>query len=181
MDETIVQRAQRGDREAYEELARGVAQRLYPIAYRILRDRDLADDALQRTLVAIWRDLPKLREPDRFEAWSYRILARFCADEQRQRRTLVGAVSELHFGTTQEDAAGQLADRDALERAFARLSPEHRAVVVMTYYSGLRGTEVADALGIPAGTVASRLHHALRSLRASIAADSRTVSVEVPS
>lgn len=181
MDVTIVQRAQRGDREAYELLARSVAQRLYPLAYRMVRDRDLADDALQRTLVSIWKELPKLREPERFEAWSYRILIRFCGDELKQRRAVAASVTDLHLAGHAADAASVLADRDQLERAFGRLSADQRAVVVLTYYSGMRGPEVADALGIPAGTVASRLHHALRALRAAVEADNRAQTAQVAS
>ena len=85
VDALVVERARRGDREAYEALAREASQRLYPVAFRVVRDRDLADEALQRTLVAIWKELPKLRDTDKFEAWSYRVLLRFCSDELRRR------------------------------------------------------------------------------------------------
>ena len=80
MRATVVERASDGDRDAYELLAREAAQRLYPVAFRVLRDKDLADDALQQTLVAIWRELPKLRDTTKFEAWSYRVLLRFCTE-----------------------------------------------------------------------------------------------------
>lgn len=169
----VVERAQQGDREAYEQLARQVAQRLYPVAFRILRDRDLADDALQNALVAIWRELPKLRDPDKFDAWSYRLLVRFCTDELRRRRHIGGDVADIALRDPQADRQDDVADRDELERAFKRLSPEHRAVVVLTYYRGLSGAEAAAALGVSPGTVASRLHYALRSMRAAVEADSR--------
>jgi len=179
VDASVVERARKGDREAYEQLARETAQRLYPVAFRVVRDRDLADEALQRALVAIWRELPKLRDDDKFEAWSYRVLLRFCTDELRRRARLKGDVSELNLGASASDQAAALADRDQLERAFGRLSPDHRAVIVLTYYRGLTGAEAATALGVSPGTVASRLHHALRAMRAVLDADSRTAMGEV--
>jgi RNA polymerase sigma-70 factor (ECF subfamily) len=171
LTESTVVRARRGDREAYEQLARDAAQRLYPIAYRIVRDRDLADEAVQRTLVAIWRELPKLREVSKFDAWSYRLLVRFCSAELRGRRmrTDVTEVQIPAAGNRHDD----LVDRDELERGFRRLSAEQKAVIVLTYYGGLSGQEVANALDISPGTVASRLHYGLRTLRAAIEADSR--------
>jgi RNA polymerase sigma-70 factor (ECF subfamily) len=179
VDASVVERARKGDREAYEQLARETAQRLYPVAFRVVRDRDLADEALQRALVAIWKELPKLRDDYKFEAWSYRVLLRFCTDELRRRARLKGDVSELDIGAAASDQAAALADRDQLERAFGRLSPDHRAVIVLTYYRGLTGAETAAALGVSSGTVASRLHHALRAMRAVLDADSRTATGEV--
>lgn len=181
MELGLVEAARRGDRDAYERLAREAAGRLYPIACRVLRDRDLADDALQRTLVAIWRELPKLREPGKFEAWSHRILLRFCQDELRRRNRLSGRVAELEtIGVTNSSETG-LAERDELERAFGRLSAEHRSVLVLTYYEGLSGAQAAERLGISPGTVASRLHYALRAIRAVLEADSRVQPLEVRS
>lgn len=175
MDPSVVERARSGDREAYEHLAREAAQRLYPVAFRMVRDRDLADEALQRALVAIWKELPKLRDPDKFEAWSYRVLMRFCSDELRRRGRQTRGVTDLSRAMASSDQQADLADRDQLERAFSRLSPDHRAVVVLTYYGGLTGAEAAAALGVAPGTVASRLHHALRHMRALLDADSRQV------
>jgi RNA polymerase sigma-70 factor (ECF subfamily) len=81
MSRALVEQAQQGDRDAYERLARSAAGRLYRVAYRILRDTDQADDAVQQTLVAIWQDLPSLRDPDRFDAWTYRMIVRQCRAE----------------------------------------------------------------------------------------------------
>jgi RNA polymerase sigma-70 factor, ECF subfamily len=173
LDTSVVEQARQGSREAYEQLARQAAHRLFPVAFRILRDRDLADDALQSALMAIWRELPKLRDPARFEAWSYRLLVRFCTDELRRRRRLAGEVTELALSDPRADRQEDVANRDQLERAFRRLSAEHRAVVVLTYYRGMSTAETASALGISAGTVASRLHYALRGLRAALEADAR--------
>jgi len=173
VDARVVERARRGDREAYEALAREASQRLYPVAFRVVRDPDLADEALQRTLVAIWKELPKLRETDKFEAWSYRVLLRFCSDELRRRGRSSREVTELTPGGSAPDQQAEMADRDQLERAFARLSADHRAVIVLTYYRGLTGAQAAAALGVSPGTVASWLHYALEQMRGLLDADSR--------
>jgi RNA polymerase sigma-70 factor, ECF subfamily len=175
VDRELVERAQRGDREAYEALARASAGRLYRTAYRIVRDAGRADDAVQETLVTMWRELPSLRDPDRFESWTYRVVLRFCLTESRRaRRTGVREVPIDEMTPVHSDAFAEADLRDQLDRALADLSPEHRAVVVLHYYSGLPLGEIAEILGVPYGTVGSRLHHATRALRASIAADERT-------
>jgi RNA polymerase sigma-70 factor, ECF subfamily len=181
LDATVVERARRGDREAYEVLAREASHRLYPVAFRIVRDRDLADEALQRALVAIWKELPKLRDNEKFEAWSYRVLLRFCTDELRRRGRPTRDVADVSARSSTPDQQVELADRDQLERAFGRLSPDHRAVIVLTYYRGLTGAEVATALGVSPGTVASRLHYALRQLRGLLDADTRAAGLEARS
>ena len=173
VDARVVDRARRGDREAYEALARDAAQRLYPVAFRVVRDPDLADEALQRTLVTIWKELPKLRDNEKFEAWSYRVLLRFCSDELRRRGRATHEVTDVSARDSAPDQQADLADRDQLERAFGRLSADHRAVIVLTYYGGLTGVEVAAALGVAPGTVASRLHYALQQMRGLLDADSR--------
>ena len=174
MSRALVERAQRGDRDAYEQLARDAARRLYLVASRILRDADAAEDAVQQTLVAIWRDLPSLRDPDRFDAWTYRMVVRYSRSEQRRERrggpTVVDVSETL---AANRDEIGQVAVRDQLRRAFDALSHEHRAVVVLHHYLGLPHAEIAEILDIPYGTVGSRLHHALRALRASIEAGER--------
>lgn len=171
MERTLVERARRGDRDAYERLARDSARRLYLVAHRILRDGDAAEDAVQQTLVAIWRELPKLRDPDRFEAWTYRLVVRFALEESRRKRRMgvsVRPLSDRELDRVGPDSTGELAVRDELERAFRRLTPEHRAVVVLHHYVGMSLAEVADATGVPYGTVGSRLHYALRELRSAI-------------
>jgi RNA polymerase sigma-70 factor, ECF subfamily len=176
VDRDLVERAQLGDREAYEALARASAGRLYRTAYRIVRDAARADDAAQEALVAIWRELPSLRDPDRFESWTYRIVVRTCLAESRRARRM--GVREVRIDETtpvRSDAIAEADVRDQLDRSLADLSPEHRAVVVLHYYSGLPLAEIAEILGIPYGTVGSRLHHATRALRASIAAGERTL------
>jgi RNA polymerase sigma-70 factor (ECF subfamily) len=175
VDPQLVERAQRGDRDAYESLARASAGPLYRTAYRIVRDADRADDAVQQTLVTMWRELPSLRDPNRFESWTYRLVVRFCLVESRRaRRTGVREVRIDETTAVRSDAFAASDLRDQLDRALGELSPDHRAVVVLHHYAGLQLGEIAEILGVPYGTVGSRLHHATRSLRASIAAGDRS-------
>ena len=174
MDTDLVTRAQRGDEEAFTSLAVAVGDRLHAVAHRILRDTDLAEDATQQALLAIWRDLPHLRDPAHFDAWSYRLLVRACYAEGRRTRHWTPNMRLLPaHEPMQSDGSNAIVDRDLLERAFRRLSIDHRAVVVLHHYLDWPLERVADALGIPAGTARSRLHHAMRGLRAAIDADAR--------
>ena len=86
MDSALVVRAQGGDREAFSAIAAASYSRLHRVAQNILSDLDRADDATQQAVVSMWRNLPRLREPDRFEAWSYRILVNACYSEARRSR-----------------------------------------------------------------------------------------------
>ena len=168
----LVEQARRGDREAFNELARREIDRLYRVAYRILRDPELARDATQEALLEAWRDLPSLRDPDRWEAWTYRLLVHASYREGRRERRFGSNVRLIPFDRSSvPDSATVVADRDELERGFGRLSTEQRAVIVLHYYVGLPLTGVADALGIPAGTAKSRLHAALGRLRSAITVD----------
>ena len=173
MDTELVIRAQHGDEEAFTSLAVAVGDRLHAVAHRILRDTDLAEDATQQALLNVWRDLPQLRDPARFDAWSYRLLVRACYAEARRTRS----ASNLRLLPADEpvgaDGASLVIDRDQLERGFRRLSIDHRAVVVLHHYLDLPLSEVAETLGVPEGTVRSRLHHAMRGLRAALDADAR--------
>ena len=173
MDTELVIRAQRGDEGAFTSLAVAVGDRLHAVAHRILRDTDLAEDATQQALLNVWRDLPQLRDPARFDAWSYRLLVRACYAEARRTRS----ASNLRLLPAREpmgaDGTSMVIDRDQLERGFRRLSIDHRAVVVLHHYLDLPLSEVAEALGIPEGTVRSRLHYAMRGLRAALDADAR--------
>ena len=170
MTSELVERAQRGDHEAFDVLAGAAYHRLYAIARRILRDGYAAEDAVQDTLVRAWRDLWGLRDPGAFDAWLHRLLVRSCVDQQRRaRRTRLDvAVEPLDHPEPSDDLA-RLADRDELDRAFLKLTIEQRAVIVLTHYVGLSGPEVGRILGIPTGTVASRLHYGIRAMRAALA------------
>lgn len=169
MDQGLVLRAREGDREAFADLAHAVSDRLYAIAWRVLRDGDLADDALQETLITAWRQLPRLRDPERFEAWCQRIVVHACYAQIRSARRRSGLIRLVPTEPAIPDSTLSVAVSDALEQGFRRLSVEHRAVFVLHHYLGLSLVEIADRLGIPAGTARSRLHAATRLLRAGLA------------
>ncbi len=174
MDTDLVIRAQRGDQEAFADLVYAIADRFLAVSHRILSDISLAEDATQQALLSIWQDLPQLRDPARFEAWSYRLLVRACYAEGRKSRRWVGNVRLLSVDEPMVvDGTGAVVDRDQLERAFRRLSMNHRTVVVLHHYLDLPLDRVAELLGIPVGTAHSRLHHAMRGLRAALDADAR--------
>src|SRR6188508_19724 len=180
MDIELVTRAQRGDRAAFGLLAAEIATKFLAVSRRILRDVDLAEDATQQALVAIWRDLPQLRDPARFDAWSYRLLVRACYAEGRRNRQWTPNMRLLSSDEPmQADGSSAVVDRDQLERGFQRLSIDHRAVVVMHHYLDWPLDQVAESLGVPVGTVRSRLHHAMRGLRAALDADARPAVREV--
>jgi RNA polymerase sigma-70 factor (ECF subfamily) len=172
MDVELVIKAQHGDRDAFSILAAQIADRFLQVSHRILSDIDLAEDATQQALLSVWQDLPQLRDPARFEAWSYRLLVRACYAEGRKTRRWAPNLRLLPVDEPMAtDDLGSVVDRDQLERAFRRLSVNHRTVVVMHHYLDLPLERVADTLGIPVGTVASRLHYAMRALRAVIDTD----------
>ncbi len=169
--------AQAGDHAAFEALAQSVVRRLYGTAMLIIRDRDGANDAVQETLIEAWRNLPQLRDPDAFEGWLNRILVRSCyrAVRARQRRRIEVEITELHPAAGSiESSVGAI---DQIDRALRRLSPEQRAVLVLHHRLGLQLDETSVALGIPIGTVKSRLNRATVALRAALDADSRDVPV----
>ena len=176
----IVERAARGDHEAFNTLVHMTSGRLYAIAYRILRDQYLAEDALQQTLITIWDELPRLRDPDRFDAWTYRLIVRSSTGLARRERRAptVPLQPDDSDRTLAADQYRTVADRDQLERGFRQLTADQRAVLVLQHYVGLSQAEIADVLGIPIGTTGSRLHYAARALRAAIEADTRSTSKE---
>ena len=165
----LVERAGRGDHDAFAVLATAASPRLDAAARLILRDPELARDAVQNTLVRAWRDLPGLRDPDRFDAWLHRLLVNASLDEVRRRRR---RPVEVEIRTIDEPAGGDasrhLADRDLVERALIRLEPEHRALVVLHYYLGYPLPDAATSLGISLSTAKSRLHRAMQGLRRSM-------------
>jgi RNA polymerase sigma-70 factor (ECF subfamily) len=179
MDTELVIRAQRGDEEAFASLAVAIGDRLHAVSHRILRDIDLAEDATQQALLAIWRNLPQLRDPARFDAWSYRLLVHACYAEGRRTRQWSPNLRLLPVDEPETaDGTSSVIDRDQLERGFRRLSIDHRAVVVLHHYLDMPLDTVAETLGVPTGTVRSRLHHAMRGLRAALDADARSAREE---
>lgn len=174
MDPGLVSRAQRGDKRAFETIAADALPRLYRVAVNVLGDRTVAEDATQRALLAIWRYLPRLRDPLRFDAWSYRLLVRACYAEAREApRWLTGdALDEAASPFAPDDIASVLR-RDELMRGFRRLTIEQRTVIVLRYVLDWPHERIAEVLDVPVGTVGSRLNRALAALRASLEADAR--------
>ncbi len=175
----IVDQARQGDEEAFGALVREVGDRCIFIAHRILRDANLAEDAVQTALVQVWRELPALRDLDRFDAWLHRILVNACYAEARRSRHFAADVVLLETDApTAADEFLTVHDRDQLDRGFRRLPPEQRAVLVFHYALGLTVPEVADHLGIPLGTAKSRLSYATGAIRAALEADARTPTLD---
>jgi RNA polymerase sigma-70 factor (ECF subfamily) len=162
-----------GDRDAFGILAERRLARLVGTAGLILRDADAADDAAQEALVRAWRDLPGLREPDRFDAWLHRILVRACGDQLRRRGRDAARRSDVMPELVGTDEAARHADRDEMDRALDRLGVEQRTAVVLHYYLGLSHPEIAEVIAQPIGTVKSRISRALDHLQAALAADAR--------
>src|SRR6476469_7245476 len=175
----LVERAKDGDDVAFTELVDLDGDRCYAIAYRILRDAERAQDAVQQAFLIAWRELPRLRDPDRFGPWLHRLLVNACFEELRRHRRWSSRIRVLPVdGPSGPDPMVSVDDRDALDRAFGRLTPQHRAVFVLHHHAGLPLAEIADIVGAPVGTVKSRLHHAINALRAAIVADSQVDSTE---
>lgn len=176
VDDQLVVRAQGGDRDAFTLLVDRSFDRCHGVAMRLLRDSGLADDAVQRAMVEVWRNLPRLREPARYDAWSYRLLVRACYAEYRKApRWQPGIEPGSPHEPRSSDQLDAVLDRDQLDRAFRRLSMDHRVVVVLHHYLDLPIAQIAAVLEVPAGTVKSRLHRALTELRAALEADARPV------
>ena len=168
----LVERAGRGDHDAFAELARGAVTRLDQAARLVLRDPELARDAVQEALIRAWRDLPRLRDPDRFDAWLYRLTINSCLDQarRRRRRPIEVELTPIDMPAA-SDMSGALADRELVDAAMQRLDDAGRAIVVLHYFLGLPLTDVAATLGIPIGTVKSRLHRALGEMRIAVGAE----------
>jgi RNA polymerase sigma-70 factor (ECF subfamily) len=172
IEERLVLAAKAGDAASFEALVRRHVDRMYGVARLMLRDPDLAEDAVQGAFVRAWRDLGSLREPGRFDAWLHTLVIRACYDEARQRRRWqadVRVVVPLDLSTRDPSPD----DRDEIERGFRALSPEHRMILVLHFYLDLSAPEIGARLGIPPGTARSRLHYALTALRSALEADAR--------
>lgn len=180
MQRDLAERARQGDHDAFTALVDGSIGRLYAVACLILRDRDRASDAVQEALVAAWRDIKALRDPDSIDAWFRRLVVRACYRQARadRRRTIVELRVVPDEPPTTPSPELTIVDRDRLERGFERLSPDQRAILVLSHYLGLPLVEVAETLDIPSGTAKSRLSRALAAMRAALDADDRTSLVE---
>ena len=178
MQRDLVERAKSGDHDAFAQLAAAAIGRSYNIARLILRDPELAQDAVQEAYVSAWRDLSGLRDPDRFDAWLTRLVVRSCYREARRRQRF--GRFEIDIGSIEPgipDESRRIADRDQLERGFRHLDPEQRAILVLHFFQGLPLTDVADILAIPTGTVKSRLHRSMAAIRATLDADARAATL----
>lgn len=169
-----VQLAMHGDHDAFAALVSGATNRLYALACLILRDSDRAEDATQDAFVRAWRELPRLRDADRFDAWLRRLVVNACYDEARRvrRRAEVSLVSMAEPSVV--DSASALAETDRVERAFRRLPLDQRTVLALQHYLDLSHVEIAETLGIPLGTVKSRLRYGVAAMRAELDADDRS-------
>ncbi len=160
-----------GDHDAFSELARASMDRQFAVATLILRDSERARDAVQESLIAAWRDIGALRDPDKWEAWLHRLTVRACYRLARKERRR--SVVELHvIAEPRPDPGSHFAlpveERDRMERELGRLTVDQRAVMVLHFYADLTLQQVADVLEIPVGTAKSRLHYGLRALRGSM-------------
>jgi RNA polymerase sigma-70 factor (ECF subfamily) len=173
MERDAVELAISGDRRAFELLASSIIDRLFGAAFLILHDRTLAEDAVQETLIRAWRDLPHLRDPDRFDPWIHRVLVHACLDLARHERPQRQSVELPDFLADDGTPEEEIAVRDAIGRGLSRLTERERAILVLRFFLQLSVPEIADALRIPEGTAKSRLHHAQDAMRAAIDADSR--------
>ena len=176
----LVERAQRGDHDAFAALAGASIARLDAAARLIVRDHDLARDAVQDALVRCWRDLATLRDPVAFDAWLHRLLVNTCLDllRRRRRRPVEIELTPLHDPGA-ADFSRQLIDRDLLRRALDTLDPEWRAIVVLHYFLEYPLPEVARMVGVPLGAAKSRLHRAIGLLRAAALRDVEPITESV--
>jgi RNA polymerase sigma-70 factor, ECF subfamily len=170
----LVEQARGGDRDAFASLAAASIGRLFNVAQLMVGDHDLAEDVVQETLVLAWRDLKGLRDPDGFDAWLHRVLVRSVYREARRERRRSSRNVQVAELRQAPDTAGDIENRDALDRGFRRLRPDHRAVLVLRHYLGFSDEEAAAALSVPIGTVKSRLSRAASALRSELEADARS-------
>jgi len=178
MDLELVEAARSGDEEAFASIVRGSADRLFMVAHRIIRDVGRAEDAVQQTFVAAWRELPSLRDLERFDAWVHRILVHACYEELRRDAKWSANIAILPIdGPATPDSTQDVVTRDALDRGFRRLPAEQRAAFVLHHYLGWTVPEIAENLGVPEGTIKSRIRYGTATLRAALEADARTTGV----
>src|SRR5262245_62043701 len=167
MDLALVEAARSGDEEAFASVVRGSADRLFTVAHRILRDVGRAEDAVQQTFVAAWRELPSLRDLERFDAWIHRILVNACYAELRRDSKWSANIAILPIdGPATPDSTQDVVTRDALDRGFRRLPVEQRAAFVLHHHLGWTVPEIARNLGVAEGTIKSRIRYATATLRA---------------
>ena len=157
-----------GTQQEFMRLADAALPGAYRLAAHILSDRSEAEDAVQEALVLAWRGRGRLREAARFGAWFDRILVNVCYERLRGRKRSRPDVLPPELDAKSADPFAPAIARDAVGRALLRLTPEQRVVIVLRYWRDLSIEEIADCVRIPSGTVRSRLHYALRTLKSEI-------------
>jgi RNA polymerase sigma-70 factor (ECF subfamily) len=168
-----VERAMRGDHDAFAALINASANRMYALASQILRDTDRAQDATQEAIVRAWRELPRLCDPERFEAWLRRMVVNACYDEGRRTRRRA-EVSLVHLVDRQTaDSTAGFVESERIDRAFRRLPLDQRTTLVLQHKFGMSHVDIAETLGIPVGTVKSRIRYGIAAMRAALEADDR--------
>jgi RNA polymerase sigma-70 factor (ECF subfamily) len=177
MDQDLVVQVQRGNQRAFEQLTLTDYPRLFRVAHGVLGDRCLAEDSTQQAFLDIWRDIRRLHDPSKYEAWSYRLLLRVCYAEAKRRPHWM---SNDDLSPADEpravDAYGVVDDRDQLERGFQRLSFDQRVVLVLRFLLGMTPEQIAEALGLSRSAVYARLERATKAMRAALEAEARAVT-----
>jgi RNA polymerase sigma-70 factor (ECF subfamily) len=174
MSTADVLKAMRGDHDAYAALVTASTSRMFALASLILRDPGRAEDATQEAFVRAWREIPRLRDADRFDAWLRRLVVNACYDEAR-RVTRRAEVSLFSVGDPSSgDTATTMAESDRVERAFRQLPLDQRTVLVLQHYLELSHSEISETLGIPLGTVKSRVRYGVAAMRAALEAGDRS-------
>ena len=177
MNEDLVVRAQSGDHDAFAALTDAVVGWMYNTARLVLHGDDRAEDAVQDALLQAWLNIRGLRDPSKFDFWLRRLLVHACYRAAKRER--VRTATEVRTAPLAEpsspDGLGSVAARDELARGFRRLSTDQRAVLVLHFYLDLPDAQVADALGVPIGTMKSRLNRATSALRSALDAEERRV------
>jgi len=174
-DAALIERASHGDVAAFEALIEARLDRLFRTAWAILGNEADARDATQDTCLSAWRELPRLRDADHFDAWLSRVLVNACRAKLRRRvrvREVPMQPEHDRPGPTGDDP-GQLAEMDVVSRAFDRLSADARAILVLHHLRREPVAAIAAVLGIPSGTVKSRLHSARADLQRALERERR--------
>jgi RNA polymerase sigma-70 factor (ECF subfamily) len=183
LDDALVRRARRGDAAAFAALVDTRIDRCYRLAWSILSNDADAADATQDALVAAWRQLPRLRDPATFDGWLNRIVANSALMARRHRVRLREVsvaptrpgdeprASEPWQDPAARTAMDEFVDNDAIARAFDRLRPKDRMILVLHHVEERPVAEIARSLGIPVGTAKWRLHAARSALEKAMEAE----------
>jgi RNA polymerase sigma-70 factor, ECF subfamily len=179
-DVGLVERAQNGDARAFEQLLEARFWRLHRLALSITANEADARDALQDGCLHAWRELPRLRDGSRFDAWLWRIVLNSCRSVMRGRRRVqvheILDVDDPTFERVGGSSVGHgdaLAERDLIRRAFRRLDPDKREILILHHVDDRPVDAIAGILGIPAGTAKWRLHAARQALERALQVERR--------